>query len=91
MHNKAHLSARIDNPLMAVQLEVRRKTDLLTARRESAEKPTALRRHPRLGEEIIRLLLMLCGAFSVVTTLGILVVLFSESSLLLSNPDFSLV
>lgn len=77
---------------MAVQMEVRRKTALLAgAQRDAVEKPNSLQRHSRIGEEIIRVLLLICGAFSIVTTLGILVVLFSESSLLLSNPDFSLV
>ncbi|MBZ0290043.1 MAG: phosphate ABC transporter permease subunit PstC, partial [Anaerolineae bacterium] len=77
---------------MEVQLDVRRKTNLLAgARREAIEKPTSLQRHPRLGEDIIRVLLLICGGFSIVTTLGILVVLVGESRLLFSNPDFSLV
>jgi len=77
---------------MQAQLEVRRKTDLLAgARRESVEKSTALQRHSRIGEDIIRVLLLVCGGFSIVTTLGILFVLFGESRLLLNNPNFSLV
>jgi phosphate transport system permease protein len=77
---------------MAVQMEVLRKTALLAgAQREAVEKPTALQRRRRIGEDIIRVILLICGGFSIVTTLGILVVLFGESRLLLSNPEFSLV
>jgi phosphate transport system permease protein len=77
---------------MQAQLNVQRKTDLLAAtRRESVEKKTALLRRPRIGEDIIRILLLICGGFSIVTTLGILLVLFGESRLLFSNPDFSIV
>jgi phosphate transport system permease protein len=77
---------------MQAQLNVQRKTDLLArTRRETTEKKASLMRRPRIGEDIIRLLLLVCGGFSVITTLGILLVLFGESRLLFSNPDFSLV
>jgi phosphate transport system permease protein len=76
---------------MQAQLNVQRKTDLLArTRRETIEKKASLMRRPRIGEDIIRLLLLVCGGFSVITTLGILLVLFGESRLLFSNPDFSL-
>lgn len=77
---------------MQAQLNVQRKTDLLArTRRETTEKKASLMRRPRIGEDIIRLLLLVCGGFSIITTLGILLVLFGESRLLFSNPDFSLV
>jgi phosphate transport system permease protein len=77
---------------MAAQLEVPRKTALLSnTKRESMQQPTALLRHTRIGEDIIRVLLMICGGFSIVTTLGILLVLIGESRLLFSNPDFSII
>ena len=76
---------------MQAQLNVQRKTDLLArTRRETTEKKASLMRRPRIGEDIIRLLLLVCGGFSIITTLGILLVLFGESRLLFSNPDFSL-
>jgi phosphate transport system permease protein len=34
---------------------------------------------------------MICGVFSITTTIGILVVLFGQSTLILNNPEFSLV
>jgi len=77
---------------MQVQLDVRRKTDLLAgANREAVEQKTALLRHSRVSEDIIRILLLLCAGFSIFTTLGILAVLIGESRLLFSNPDFNIV
>jgi phosphate transport system permease protein len=77
---------------MQIQLDVRRKTHLLAgARRAAVEQPTSLQRRPRVGEDIIRVLLLICGGFSIVTTIGILMVLVGESSLLFSNPEFSLI
>lgn len=76
---------------MQAQLNVSRKSDLLAARKgEVRGQAPAIHRRSRTGEEIIRILLMMCGIFSVFTTLGILAVLFGESRLLFANPDFSL-
>jgi phosphate transport system permease protein len=77
---------------MAVQINVRRKTDLLAAnvRREAVSQPTSLNKRTRIGEEVIRWVLLVCGVFSIATTIGILLVLFGQSTLIFQNPDFSL-
>ncbi len=49
-----------------------------------------LRRRPRLGEGLIQALLSLAGALSIVTTLGIVLVLGRESLLFFQSPDVSL-
>jgi len=57
--------------------------------------PTAqslgLRRHWRLGESLIQSFLFLSGALSVLTTIGIVVVLLRESLLFFRSPEVSLV
>jgi phosphate transport system permease protein len=49
-----------------------------------------LRRRVRLGEEVIRVALFLAGALSIATTIGIVVVLGSESLLFFRDPQVSL-
>lgn len=68
---------------MVARVDVRRKTDLLAAalprsRAVGSTRPD-LHKRTRLGEEVIRVLLFLCGAFSIVTTVGIVFVLGNES------------
>lgn len=50
-----------------------------------------LGREMRVGEALIRAFLFLCGAISIFTTLGIVVVLGRESWLFFGNPQVSLV
>jgi phosphate transport system permease protein len=78
---------------MQAQLNVQRKSSLLSTnlRREAVDHPTSLNKKMRFGEEVMRWLLLICGVFSVTTTLGILLVLFGQSTLIFNNPDFSLV
>jgi phosphate transport system permease protein len=78
---------------MQAQLNVSRKAALLTTniRRKAVDQPTSLNRQTRLGEDFIRWLLLVCGVFSIATTIGILLVLFGQSTLILNNPEFSLI
>jgi phosphate transport system permease protein len=46
-----------------------------------------LRRRPRVGETFIQAFLFACGTLSILTTVGIVVVLFHESWLFFSSPD----
>jgi phosphate transport system permease protein len=50
-----------------------------------------LRRRLRIGEGVIRVFLFMAGALSIVTTIGIVVVLGSESLLFFREPDVSVV
>jgi phosphate transport system permease protein len=52
---------------------------------------SGLRRRLRIGEGVIRVFLFLAGSLSIVTTIGIVVVLGSESLLFFREPDVSLV
>lgn len=53
------------------------KTDL--AKTLLGEREFDLKRHRRLGEEIIRILLLLCGVVSIFTTIGIVLVLIGNT------------
>jgi len=48
-----------------------------------------LRGQPRIGESIIQFLLFLCGAISILTTVGIIFVLGRESLLFFMDPEVS--
>jgi len=50
-----------------------------------------LRRQPRLGETVIQGFLFFCGAVSIFTTIGIVVILFEESWRFFGSPDVSLI
>ena len=50
-----------------------------------------LRRRPRIGEALIRVFLFACGALSILTTLGIVVVLAKESWLFFGSEEVGLV
>lgn len=52
---------------------------------------TKLRKKPRIGEAIIQGFLFLCGAISILTTLGIVFELGKESLLFFGDPKISLV
>lgn len=49
-----------------------------------------LRKRLNLGESLIQIFLFACGALSIATTLGIVVVLFRESLLFFSSPEVDL-
>jgi phosphate transport system permease protein len=51
---------------------------------------TGLGRRVRIGEEVIRVALFLAGALSIATTIGIVIVLGSESLLFFRDPQVSL-
>lgn len=51
------------------------------------ERPIDLRKQRRIGESVIHLLLALCGAISVITTIGIVYVLGHEAWLFFGNPE----
>lgn len=78
---------------MEARVESGRKSALLAgaAKREAVGEVPDLLKRLRPGEEVIRILLLICGSFSILTTLGILFVLFAESRLVLSNPDFNII
>lgn len=65
-----------------------------SGRRKSGDAPAAqaeaLRRRARPGETLIQLFLIACGAVSVSTTIGIVVVLGRESLLFFASPDVTL-
>ncbi len=52
--------------------------------------PLGLRKRPRIGEAIIQGFLFLCGAVSILTTIGIVVVLGKESWLFFGSGEVSL-
>lgn len=60
------------------------------AQKPSAIFQTRLRRQPRVGETIIHLFLFLCGAISILTTLGIVIELGKESLLFFNSSDVNL-
>lgn len=78
---------------MEARLDARRKTDLLAKvlPRQAVNQPVNLSQKTRIGETIITFLLLFCGLFSILTTLGILYVLFSQSQLIFANPSFDLI
>lgn len=53
--------------------------------------PIDLSRRPRIGEQIIQVLLFLSAAISILTTVGIVYVLFREAWLFFGSPDVSIV
>lgn len=57
---------------------------------QTDEKPD-LTRHPRLGETVIQIFLFFCGAISILTTVGITVVLLEESLRFFGSPEVKLV
>lgn len=68
--------------IMAGRQEARQDGDRITAK---------LIRKPRIGESVIQALLFLCGAISILTTLGIIYELGKESWLFFSSPEVDLV
>lgn len=56
----------------------------------ATEPPFSLRRRLRIGEQIIQAVLFLCGAISVLTTVGILYVLGREALLFFQLPEVTL-
>lgn len=73
---------------MAAQVNVSRKTDLLVAalsgsktKARPGEAKVDLSRSARPGETIIQSILLICGVISILTTLGIVIVLGNESLL----------
>jgi phosphate transport system permease protein len=52
---------------------------------------TQLRKHPRIGETLIEGFLFLCGAISILTTVGIVYVLAKEAFLFFGTEEVSLV
>ncbi len=59
--------------------------------RGAAEEAFDLRRRRRPGEMVIRGFLFFCGAVSILTTVGIVVVLFEEALAFFRGPDVSLI
>ena len=51
---------------------------------------TQLRKHPRVGETLIEAFLFICGAVSILTTVGIVFVLAEESLLFFTSGEVSL-
>ena len=52
--------------------------------------PNELAKRPRLGESVIQAFLFFCGAISILTTFGIVLVLARESWLFFGSPEVSL-
>lgn len=65
-------------------------TQSQTVAAEQTDIKTELRKRPRLGESIIEILLFVCGAISILTTVGIVFVLAEESLLFFSSPEVTL-
>lgn len=61
------------------------------SRASLTKKTFDLRKRPRLGESLIQGFLFFCGALSIFTTLGIVIVLFEESWRFFGSPEVSLV
>lgn len=57
---------------------------------DRARTEVQLNKRPRVGENIIQALLFLCGAVSILTTIGIVVVLVRESLLFLTSGEATL-
>jgi phosphate transport system permease protein len=72
--------------------DVQRPPGAALANREAFGKQRTfdLRRRPRPGELLIQIVLFACGLLSVLTTIGIVVVLFRESWLFFGSPDVNL-
>ncbi len=71
--------------------QMARTRDLTFAREEAAPLLRSdLAKRPRLGETIIQVFLFLCGAVSILTTLGIVYELGKEAWLFFGSPDVSL-
>lgn len=68
---------------MKEQVSVR--GQVIPALAERAQREVQLNKRPRVGETIIQGLLFLCGALSILTTIGIVVVLVRESMLFISS------
>lgn len=64
--------------------------DMTTSMMKSATSATGLTRKRRIGETIIQASLFLCGAISILTTVGIVYELGKEAMLFFSSPDVSL-
>lgn len=65
----------------------------VTAKAESEEtlfRPSSLKKRPRIGESLIQGFLFFCGAVSILTTLGIVVVLGRESLLFFQRPEVNI-
>lgn len=54
-------------------------------------RPTSLARHPRIGEQVIQALLLLCGLISIFTTLGLVVALGSQALRFFEDPAVRLI
>lgn len=67
---------------MNVQSKVKNESDLAIARQ--------LRHKPQVGESIIKIILFVCGAISILTTLGLVFELGKESWLFFGSADVSL-
>lgn len=81
---------------MQAKLEISRKTDLLTRALPAnavyrVDETVNLQRRLRPGEEMIRIILLICGAISIVTTVGIVLVLLNESLLFFGSGELNLV
>lgn len=77
---------------LQAQLNVGRKAELLaTAAARQTVQADSLIMHRRWGEEAIRAVLFFCGAVSVLTTVGIVIVLGNESLLFFSSGEVNLI
>jgi phosphate transport system permease protein len=78
---------------MEMQLALQRKHDMLAdvTRRAADAKTPNLAVQPRLGETIIRYLLLFCGVVSIFTTIGIVLVLGNESLLFFRTGEVNLI
>lgn len=81
---------------MEAKLELNRKTDLLARALPhkaaySEGQNIDLSRHLRLDERIIQTILLICGAISIVTTVGIVLVLLKESLLFFGSGELDLI
>lgn len=70
------------------------RNEVVAGRREASRNgdrvAATLERKPRIGESVIQGLLFLCGAISILTTLGIIYELGKESWLFFSSPEVDL-
>lgn len=64
---------------MAHELDATARTGSVSTAGQAATGEINLRKRPRLGESIIQALLFFCGAVSILTTIGIVVVLLREA------------
>ncbi len=75
---------------MADQARVRAES-LAAAGEEPIARPLDLRKRPRIGETMIQAALFICGIISILTTIGIVWVLFSQALLFFADPAVTLV